>query len=617
MNIGALQNMVPGDFVNVSANAVYNSEHVVAAYRIIVTYEITGTDAANYIKPVDYITAGSITRAAPDITSWPGPMSAVHGTFLFNVTIPDNGINSTPGIFTWTNPGNLVGNVGWQVHSMTFTPIDSGNFNSMVEPNISIEVSPSLITSIEVSVTPPSTGAMPDLNVIYNGNFSFTTVEWVTGTQVHNETELFHGGTVYFIRLQAIPSANYAFNIVGNSVKVNGNDATVTINQANQITFSYTFPVTDLRAVAGITISRQPNLEYTHRNNLDLSDLEVMFIYNDQTTHNVTFANFGANSITTVPANNVTLSRSLHDGFSIEVRHDVGFSIWIAYTDPLIIEQANGQSVTVPVVNSVHRVSDDDNNYYNSLVIRGVNVQGSNPGEQNAEYAISNTVDVPVSGWRTDTTFNYLIAGETYYVHARSAANFNYFAGTPTRSSAIRFFTVDFDANGATGDVPETQIVLSGRPVTIPAAGNLTRTNYEFGSWNTNAGGTGTNYAQGQSFTPAENLILYARWLARQIFEFSIDPLQDFSPTIPISITISRSGFGDNPQFGNLTVTNASDFPGGITWFSGSNEIGTGSELTVNATDIRFNIIGRHNVTAIGIINDIPYSRIVRFEVIP
>jgi len=61
---GALTNKVGSDDVTVSvSSATYNSANVAEATTITVVYTITGADAGNYIKPIDYSTAGSITKA--------------------------------------------------------------------------------------------------------------------------------------------------------------------------------------------------------------------------------------------------------------------------------------------------------------------------------------------------------------------------------------------------------------------------------------------------------------------------------------------------------------------------------------------------------------------------
>jgi hypothetical protein len=75
-------------------------------------------------------------------------------------------------------------------------------------------------------------------------------------------------------------------------------------------------------------------------------------------------------------------------------------------------------------------------------------------------------------------------------------------------------YTVTYHANGATGTAPSAQTVDPGTVITLPGVGSLTYTGRTFDGWNTNAGGTGTGYAEGESYTVNENVSLYARWLS-------------------------------------------------------------------------------------------------------
>ena len=110
-------------------------------------------------------------------------------------------------------------------------------------------------------------------------------------------------------------------------------------------------------------------------------------------------------------------------------------------------------------------------------------------------------------GWNTNaagTGTNYN-AGSSYTV----TDNVTLFA----RWNPLSTFTVIFNANGATsGTAPAAQTVNSGSSITLPGAGNLTRTGHNFGGWNTNAAGTGTNYAAGSAYIVTGTITLFARW---------------------------------------------------------------------------------------------------------
>jgi uncharacterized repeat protein (TIGR02543 family) len=89
-------------------------------------------------------------------------------------------------------------------------------------------------------------------------------------------------------------------------------------------------------------------------------------------------------------------------------------------------------------------------------------------------------------------------------------------------SSAITY-TVTFNANGATsGTAPSAQTASSGSSITIPNDNGLTKTDYTFGGWNTNAEGTGTNYSASFSYTVTADITLYAKWIAEGTTTYTV-----------------------------------------------------------------------------------------------
>ena len=62
VTVGQLTNKVGSDTVNVDAVANYNSANAGEAYQITVVYHISGADAGNYLKPVNYTVSGTITN---------------------------------------------------------------------------------------------------------------------------------------------------------------------------------------------------------------------------------------------------------------------------------------------------------------------------------------------------------------------------------------------------------------------------------------------------------------------------------------------------------------------------------------------------------------------------
>jgi uncharacterized repeat protein (TIGR02543 family) len=78
-------------------------------------------------------------------------------------------------------------------------------------------------------------------------------------------------------------------------------------------------------------------------------------------------------------------------------------------------------------------------------------------------------------------------------------------------------FTVTYSSNGGTGTVPNPVTVQEGNGIILPPQGDLSKTGFVFGGWNTKADGTGINFAAGTSITPLGNITLNARWDAETL----------------------------------------------------------------------------------------------------
>ncbi|MCL2480776.1 MAG: hypothetical protein FWF38_03590 [Spirochaetaceae bacterium] len=120
--------------------------------------------------------------------------------------------------------------------------------------------------------------------------------------------------------------------------------------------------------------------------------------------------------------------------------------------------KAPGANVSQPVV------SGDPT--HNSITVSAVTIP-TNPGSQNAEYAISTDDDiVPVSGWQTGTTFSGLNAATTYYVYARSEENLTHDAGVAQISVEI---TTDKAPGAAVSGAPTVNGTPNHNSITVNA----------------------------------------------------------------------------------------------------------------------------------------------------
>jgi uncharacterized repeat protein (TIGR02543 family) len=74
-------------------------------------------------------------------------------------------------------------------------------------------------------------------------------------------------------------------------------------------------------------------------------------------------------------------------------------------------------------------------------------------------------------------------------------------------------YAISYNGNGNTaGAVPASQTKTENINLTLATQGTLAKTGYTFAGWNTNALGTGTNYAAGASYTANASATMYAKW---------------------------------------------------------------------------------------------------------
>jgi uncharacterized repeat protein (TIGR02543 family) len=111
--------------------------------------------------------------------------------------------------------------------------------------------------------------------------------------------------------------------------------------------------------------------------------------------------------------------------------------------------------------------------------------------------------------------------------------------------------TVTFDANDATsGTAPAPRTVtVNSNNITLPDAGNLEKTGYLFGGWNTRADGTGANYAADSSYAVFGNITLYAKWTEPVMVSFDTKGVETQiiypgdTATFPAEPILSSYGF--------------------------------------------------------------------------
>ncbi len=172
---------------------------------------------------------------------------------------------------------------------------------------------------------------------------------------------------------------------------------------------------------------------------------------------------------------------------------------------------------------------------YSSKAKVNCSVGGSNFGTQNQSTASDAISNVTFSGSASGNVIVTLdnTADGARAVYIRSI--------TVTYSST---FTVTYDDNGASsGNVPVDATAYAEKALVtvLGNTGGLTKTNYQFGGWNTKADGSGTTYAADGTFSITKNTILYALWNG-----------------VPYTVTMP-----ENDSYGTYSMSPSNDVPYG------------------------------------------------------
>jgi len=384
------------------------------------------------------------------------------------------------------------------------------------------------ITNAGIMVTAPSKGAIPETSTsghFANGNpaisyFTAGPVSWSP------EDSVFLSNTAYTATLTLTATKACTFNGLS-LVSINGQTAVIKNNAGTTVTLSYTFPSLEDRKAVGITIKTQPNkLTYTHGESLDLTGLAVTLSYDDLSTEDAALAGFSAKGLSADPAQGTSMVRSTHNGQSITILYYSGLS---SVTNNLIV---NPKVITF-TVDPIPAQAYTEGPLQPTVTVK----DGAATLTPEVDYtaAYTNNTDIGTNAAVTITgAGNY--AGSTGSVHF-----------TIGRTVTI------FDINGGTGTTPPTQVINdSDSVITLPNDSGFSRSGWVFDGWNTNANGTGTNYAAGASYLPNGGVTLYAKWLCVVTFDLN----GATSGTTPAAQTISAGSVITLPGGTGLHKTN-------------------------------------------------------------
>lgn len=139
----SITNAVSGDDVGLDYGTSTTTATAANEYTATVS-GLSGNDANNYTLTGASGTeqAWSITKANPDVNV-PTGLTATYGDTLSNVNLPTG--------WAWDAPNTPVGNVGGNAFAATYTPTDTGNYNTLHQ-NLTVTVSARDITGADITL---------------------------------------------------------------------------------------------------------------------------------------------------------------------------------------------------------------------------------------------------------------------------------------------------------------------------------------------------------------------------------------------------------------------------------------------------------------------------------
>ena len=183
-----------------------------------------------------------------------------------------------------------------------------------------------------------------------------------------------------------------------------------------------------------------------------------------------------------------------------------------------------------------------------------------------AKYKIYTSVtSTGIYNYVDETEYNtYLASGlvpnSTYYYKVSSVDKKGIEGSQSTYAVATTQppveYTVTFHVNGGSGLTPSAQKGNAGSSITLPNGSGLTKSDFIFNGWNTNAAGTGIPYSTGSSYTVSGDVTLYAMWSDTPVYIVTFNtnggsgtvpsPLAgnaDSGIILPSGSELSKSGF--------------------------------------------------------------------------
>ncbi len=378
---------------------------------------------------------------------------------------------------------------------------------------------------------------------------------------------------------------NTSGSVPADQIKTEGITLTIALNTGNLIRTGYSF-------VGWNTEADGSGTDYAQGADFTI-DADVT-LYAQWTTKPIYTVSYGGNGNTggTAPSDQTKIegiSLTLSSNSGNLSRSNYSFTGWNTAADGSGTEYGEGDSYTTDADVTLYAQWTALPTYTVSYDGNG-NTGGTAPSDQTKIEGISLTLssnsgnlsrsNYSFTGWNTaaDGSGTDYGEGDSYTTDA-DVTLYAQWTALPT-------YTVSYDGNGNTaGTAPSDQTKIEGVSLTLSSnSGNLSRSNYSFTGWNTEADGSGTEYGEGDSYTTDADVTLYAQWTALPTYTVSYDGNGNTAGTAPsdqtkiegVSLTLSSNS-------GNLSRSNYS-FTGWNTEADGSGtEYGEGDSYTTDA----------------------------------
>ncbi len=160
--------------------------------------------------------------------------------------------------------------------------------------------------------------------------------------------------------------------------------------------------------------------------------------------------------------------------------------------------------------------------------------------DNSAQNTESATYQFPASE-TAGTTHKINVNAYNYYNNTRSTNMFS----TLLFYRTVTCYTVTYNANGATGDLPASATKYkAGDNITVLGnTGSLSKSGYTFAGWNTAADGSGTHYDAGATISGiAADITLFAQWI--RLTPPTASAAAEYYLGMPVPISLSATSKG-------------------------------------------------------------------------